>query len=211
MLNLMQNTPPLIAAASFCEARTKDRAESRLSLSAVVHEGGAAKCPIVTSGGAEATEVNSLSFPDNLSYVREEITYTIYDDLSPQQVELNSTLEDVVAQFTDYASDNTRNRINGLIYQESYDVDKDEVYNSGIFYDYDVHGNVKELLQVNNYSALLADEQNLKRVNYEYDLVSGNVKRVVYQNGREDQFMHRYVYDADNRIRGFCRICSRWI
>jgi RHS repeat-associated protein len=156
---------------------------------------------IVTIGGAEAPEVNSSSFPDNLSYVREEITYTIYDDLSPQQVELNSTLEDVVAQFSDYASDNTRNRINGVIYQESYDVDKHEVYNSGIFYDYDVHGNVKELLQVNNYTALLADEQNLKRVNYEYDLVSGNVKRVVYQNGREDQFMHRYVYDADNRIR----------
>jgi RHS repeat-associated protein len=39
-----------------------------------------------------------------------------------------------------------------------------------------------------------------KRMAYDYDLISGNVKRVRYQPGRKDQWSHRYTYDADNRI-----------
>ncbi len=39
-----------------------------------------------------------------------------------------------------------------------------------------------------------------KRTEYVYDLVSGNVNFVMYQYGYEDQFIHRYSYDADNRI-----------
>ena len=39
-----------------------------------------------------------------------------------------------------------------------------------------------------------------KRMVYDYDLISGNVKKVRYQPGRKDQWSHRYRYDADNRI-----------
>ncbi|MDD3686748.1 MAG: hypothetical protein PHE56_08275, partial [Bacteroidales bacterium] len=42
--------------------------------------------------------------------------------------------------------------------------------------------------------------QQYKRIDYEYDLISGNVKKVSYQTGEPDQFHHRYWYDADNRI-----------
>ncbi|MBD2769223.1 hypothetical protein IC235_15130 [Hymenobacter sp. BT664] len=61
------------------------------------------------------------------------------------------------------------------------------------YYSYDVHGNVRSLLQ-----ALpgLAP----KRTDYRYDLVSGKVNYVFYQYGQADEFTHRYQYDADNRL-----------
>ena len=37
-------------------------------------------------------------------------------------------------------------------------------------------------------------------MDYEYDLITGNVNRVWYQKGRPEQFIHRYRYDADNRL-----------
>ena len=40
----------------------------------------------------------------------------------------------------------------------------------------------------------------IKRINYEYDLISGKVNFVAYQNGKADQFYYQYNYDADNRI-----------
>ena len=42
--------------------------------------------------------------------------------------------------------------------------------------------------------------QEFKRLDYEYDLISGNVNEVVYQEGELDLMIHRYEYDADNRI-----------
>jgi RHS repeat-associated protein len=42
--------------------------------------------------------------------------------------------------------------------------------------------------------------QRLKRMDYEYDLLSGNVHQVSYQAGQWDEFHHRYRYDADNRL-----------
>ncbi|MDB5255542.1 MAG: repeat protein, partial [Chitinophagaceae bacterium] len=40
-----------------------------------------------------------------------------------------------------------------------------------------------------------------KRIEYDYDLISGNVRQVTYQPGLADRYMHRYEYDGDNRIR----------
>ena len=42
--------------------------------------------------------------------------------------------------------------------------------------------------------------ENLKQTDYYYDLWSGNVNEVVYQQGAYDEFRHRYYYDADNRL-----------
>ena len=60
-------------------------------------------------------------------------------------------------------------------------------------YSYDIHGNVKSLLQ--QLPGLAP-----KRTDYVYDLISGNVNNVLYQYGEGDQFIHRYEYDADNRL-----------
>lgn len=166
-------------------------------------------CPVLP---VEWSGVNSTNFPDNLSMVREEVTRTIYDELLDDQgnsITANimvdpvySTYDDVsiVSLFgNDYASGNTRNRIVGVVYQEQLDADISN-YNNATFYDYDVHGNVKHLMQIHNVDELRAINQHVKHMNYEYDLVSGNVAEVIYQKGRQDQFIHRYNYDADNRI-----------
>src|SRR5690554_3219544 len=42
--------------------------------------------------------------------------------------------------------------------------------------------------------------QRFKRMDYAYDLISGNVHRMSVQNGEADQWHHAYFYDADNRI-----------
>ncbi len=62
------------------------------------------------------------------------------------------------------------------------------------YYSYDAHGNVKALLQQ-------LPGMSAKRTDYVYDLVSGNVNMVIYQYGASDQFMQKYSYDADNRLK----------
>ena len=42
--------------------------------------------------------------------------------------------------------------------------------------------------------------QQFKKVNYNYDLISGKVNQVAYQPNTKDMFLHKYEYDADNRI-----------
>lgn len=73
------------------------------------------------------------------------------------------------------------------------------------YYSYDVAGNVNELIQEN--TALSAAEAahingatGLKRIRYDYDLISGKVNKVSYQDGKWDKFYYRYVYDAENRL-----------
>ncbi len=65
-------------------------------------------------------------------------------------------------------------------------------------YSYDVHGDVSIILQDN--PSLASIGQRFKRADYNFDLISGSVKDVHYQNGQSDAFHHHYEYDADNRI-----------
>lgn len=61
-------------------------------------------------------------------------------------------------------------------------------------YSYDQHGNVSSLTQkITN----LPD----KKMDYEYDLISGKVTKFYYQKGQVDQYIHAYKYDSDNRLR----------
>ncbi len=61
-------------------------------------------------------------------------------------------------------------------------------------YSYDPHGNVEWLVQ---------DVPGLgqKTIDYTYDLLSGNVLQVAYNQGNRDEFYHRYEYDQDSRIK----------
>lgn len=95
-----------------------------------------------------------------------------------------------------------RKRIIHITYEEVYD-GNDQTYDHATHYDYDIHGNVRTLIQDNkkmatNFTALAG--QRFKRMDYRYDLVSGNVHRMSLQNGQADQWHHAYLYDADNRI-----------
>src|SRR5690554_3863879 len=95
-----------------------------------------------------------------------------------------------------------RQRIVHVTYEEIFDGD-DQTFDHATHYSYDIHGNVETLLQDNkkmedNFPSLAS--QRFKRMDYYYDLLSGNVHRMSVQNGESDQWHHAYVYDADNRI-----------
>jgi RHS repeat-associated protein len=62
------------------------------------------------------------------------------------------------------------------------------------YYSYDVHGDVEWVGQYH------ADMGRVNYTKYLYELVSGNVNEVRYNEGRGDQFYHRYDYDRDNRL-----------
>lgn len=71
-------------------------------------------------------------------------------------------------------------------------------YESGTHYSYDIHGNVDRLVLEYSDGHSLAHVK--KTLHYQYDLLSGNVTDVVYQQGASDQYAHHYYYDADNRL-----------
>ncbi len=61
------------------------------------------------------------------------------------------------------------------------------------YYSYDAHGNVEWMAE--NIPGL-----GTKYIRYEYDLISGNVKKVAINEGMKDQFFQKYVYDEENRL-----------
>ena len=61
-------------------------------------------------------------------------------------------------------------------------------------------GNVKTLVQHSKMLVAADNANGEKRIDYQYDLISGKVNKVIYQPGKGDQFIHWYNYDADNRI-----------
>ncbi|MGQ3015571.1 MAG: hypothetical protein ACT6QS_17785, partial [Flavobacteriales bacterium] len=78
-------------------------------------------------------------------------------------------------------------------------------YVTAIYYDYDMHGNTRALLQENKNIAS-TDPVNFDynfryhKVEYVYDLLSGNVQSVSLNASRQDKLIHRYAYDDQNRL-----------
>ena len=71
-------------------------------------------------------------------------------------------------------------------------------YEHATHYSYDAEGNVQTLTQ--DFPQLEGMNQRYKRIDYEYDLLSGKVNMISYNRGYPDQFYQRYSYDADNRL-----------
>ncbi len=61
------------------------------------------------------------------------------------------------------------------------------------FYSYDAHGNVEWVIHKLPFNIVT-------KVDYEYDLISGSVKRVMHNENRKNEFFYQYRYDADNRL-----------
>jgi RHS repeat-associated protein len=127
------------------------------------------------------------------SYIKkQEITISVYDKMLAGKSGL----------FEDYGN-NDRNRVTAILYLQNENniaTDVEPYFDNAIFYDYDIHGNVKEMITEINNRQLEKWNQHIKKVFYEYDLISGNVNQVTFQRNKPDQFIHRYEYDADNRI-----------
>ncbi len=71
-------------------------------------------------------------------------------------------------------------------------------YDYATHYSYDITGNVKTLVQ--DYPILDNVQQRYKRIDYDYDLISGKVNMLSYNRSFADQYYQRYSYDDDNRI-----------
>ncbi len=175
---------------------------------------------IVEVGQLESTtspntgvNLNALDYPYNNSWPNvsliSEVTRTHYDEgiiITRQPTGAPFTV--VLTPFNN-GQQNLRNRVARTTYQDFIDMSDLtdpsvyfdlNFYQRATHYSYDIHGNVNELVQENKAQHLQDLVQSVKKMEYTYDLVSGNVLEVAYQEGYLDQLFHKYEYDADNRI-----------
>ncbi|HLP39530.1 RHS repeat-associated core domain-containing protein [Lacibacter sp.] len=125
-----------------------------------------------------------------------QVTVTAYDEQpvwTPTQLQYGQTnlRKRVVATTIIPASFQANDLANALLNSRQ----------AASYYSYDIIGNVYTLVQENK--ALAAAEPaggGFKEIKYEYDLVSGKVNKVLYQDGKWDQFYYQYRYDAENRL-----------
>ncbi|MBS1912770.1 MAG: thrombospondin type 3 repeat-containing protein [Bacteroidetes bacterium] len=68
-------------------------------------------------------------------------------------------------------------------------------------YSYDVHGNIEWVSQeIPGFNEPGTTVLRKNFTKYTYDLVGGSMNQVDYNEGRVDQFHHRYTHDADGRL-----------
>ncbi len=123
--------------------------------------------------------------------VRSEVTVTTYD----------TTLSTAISnKFDAGAMRNLRLRVSTVAYftDVTGSTDYTTDYESATHYAYDIHGNVIETIQ--DIPQLSPMQQDAKSTKYEFELISGNVKRVIYQEDEIDELEHSYEYDKLNRL-----------
>ncbi len=127
------------------------------------------------------------------SLARSEVTYTHYDEA------LNAIIP---TKFESGLQEELRLRVAAVLKFTGLPPGSNpaviDTFTSAIHYSYDQHGNVIEVLQdypVFNYLAL-----RYQSTQYEFELLSGNVKKVSYQKGKKDFYAHVYEYDLLNRL-----------
>ncbi|NII25345.1 hypothetical protein HB364_09650 [Pseudoflavitalea sp. X16] len=108
-----------------------------------------------------------------------QITETVYDDKPAPGPGVQAVL----------LQNNLRKRVSASFYRETAG---GPVLNAS-YYDYDLMGGVRTLWQQ-------VEGLGLKRIDYEYDLISGKTNLVRYQEGNNDQFYYTYDYDPENRL-----------
>jgi RHS repeat-associated protein len=143
---------------------------------------------------------------------RHDVVFTLYDQPLEAIAGTGITQQAIQDAFPDVSQDNLRNRVASSFFvgditsvpfisgnlQETSIPAGYLAYEHGYHYDYDEHGNVATLVQ--EIPELDAFGRRFVLLEYAYDLISGNVKEVVFQRTLPEQFFHRYSYDADNRI-----------
>ncbi|HEY0030789.1 MAG TPA: hypothetical protein VGC65_08530 [Bacteroidia bacterium] len=124
-----------------------------------------------------------LTWVNDATGARKEVTQTYYDN-------------QVILPTTYATQENLRKRVSSVTYEDVFDDDSTS-YEHGTHYTYDIHGNVSTLWQDNKKMFDTATSlsstiisQRYKRIDYEYDLISGKVNEVIYQKDSADQFMH---------------------
>ena len=136
---------------------------------------------------------NSKSFVSDIDHLTNYI-----NGISRAHVVKQYYDSDVLGMDNNYGEvlENLNHRIASSAFYKDFATGDENNFDNAIHYSYDVQGNVKTMWRHIKESGL--DE--LKQADYEYDLISGNVNQLNYQEGEPDALYHRYSYDADNRI-----------
>jgi len=118
---------------------------------------------------------------------RNEVVKTIYD----------TPFNQAVNNYFPLGQQFLRNNVASILYFDEYR-EGDLDYDNALHFSYDMHGNLKTMIQ--EMPALAKVKQHIKTLEYEYDIVSGQIRKIIYQRNQPDQFLHRYEYDADDRL-----------
>lgn len=133
-----------------------------------------------------------------VKYIRSKSRYdvvaTVYDTV---QVDLGSLSGQHLS-----AQENIRNKVSAIYFYSSlnnssigYALPSPDF---GTHYSYDLLGNVKTVTY--DCPAFSHIRQQYKRVDYDYDQISGKVNMLTYNRSKRDQYYQKYEYDADNRL-----------
>jgi hypothetical protein len=138
-------------------------------------------------------KVNTVNNPRNSNFL---ITSLVNAFLSTgQSAQITRTIYDQ-ALFPYQNPGTARKRVSATTYQDT----ESETDPDASYYSYDIMGNVKTLVQRSKMLVAADNSNGEKRIDYQYYLISGKVNQVICQPGKGDQFIHRYDYDAYNRI-----------
>jgi RHS repeat-associated protein len=122
-----------------------------------------------------------------------QITETIYDKADLTKVS-NPAITNEQQNYT------SRKRVVSTLFKKVRGTTP-SIYDAGTHYSYDINGNAKVVWQENaRLKEADATTQGLKRMDYDFDLVSGKVNKVYYQKGKGDQYIYEYGYDPENRV-----------
>ncbi len=155
---------------------------------------------VIDVNGAGSLKARAYAYYNWTSFVnsrgRTEITKTFYN---------KPYLHKINIAFGSNGQQNLRNRI-GTVAWFAKDADLSAFnYQHATHYSYDIAGNVTTLLQdfgtASDFGSNPANVRTQsKKIDYRFDLVSGKVNEVHYQQGYTDQFMYKYEYNADNKL-----------
>lgn len=121
---------------------------------------------------------------------RRDVIVTVYDTEA-------TNLQNIAGLEQQY---NLRKRVAAVKYFDSLYMADSALFNYtyATHYSYDIDGSVKTLTQ--DFPALDVIKQRYKRIDYDYDLISGKVNMLSYNRSFADQYYQRYNYDDDNRL-----------
>jgi RHS repeat-associated protein len=110
--------------------------------------------------------------------------------------QVTQTIYDASPSFAPGLLTNLRKRIAASVFRETTTGPVEQA----TYYSYDISGYVKTLYQEIKKLKEIDPVTGIKRIDYEYDLISSKVNKIKYQENKGDQFYYDYQYDADNRL-----------
>jgi RHS repeat-associated protein len=113
----------------------------------------------------------------------------------------DSRITAIPSPYSSNVQNNLRNRVSYTVRDPNPSSANDE---ATTIYSYDLHGNVEWIISdFPSYrppGAVSFGGNFTTKDEYEYDLISGKVNKIIYDRYRDDEMYHKYSYDASNRI-----------